>query len=57
VVAHVLVLQRQRNLTEADMWIKPDTSGRGLAGGQKFVVGKVCAARRALVLFSRCCSG
>ncbi len=41
VVAHVLVLQQQRRLTEADMWIKPDTSGRGVAGGQKFVVGKV----------------
>jgi hypothetical protein len=37
VVAHVLVLRR---LSDADLWIKPDTSGRGVAGGQKFVVGK-----------------
>jgi hypothetical protein len=40
VVARVLVLQRQRQLPEDKWWIKPQAS-TGVAGGQKFSLGKV----------------
>jgi hypothetical protein len=45
-VSSVLVLQHQRRLPEADMRIKPVRTG-GVAGGQKFVVGKVLALAQA----------
>ncbi len=40
VVARVLVLQKQRGLPDSECWIKPFQT-RGVAGGKKFVFGKV----------------
>jgi hypothetical protein len=42
VVARVLVLQKQLQLATSQSWIKP-TKSRGVAGGQKFRLGKVLA--------------